>query len=68
MSPEIYLDAQQAYRLVNALPCSKRECKGQIQIMDTPADPEPLRAVCLECGQEIDLKTVKIVYEAKEKV
>jgi len=65
MTPEIPIPIKDVVKLINGLPCPQPGCEGKIQIYETPSNPEPLKAACYSCGQQIDLHTVRILYETK---
>ena len=61
------LEKEKAARILNAMPCPDDCPNGGGGVFQTYDMPEGLRIACLKCGDRIDLETVKIVFETKER-
>lgn len=62
MTPEIKIPIEKAPSLLLGLPCTDENCDGKLQ---TYGGSNGDRASCYRCGSEIDLESVKVIYENK---
>jgi len=63
MSPETRIPESQAPQFLLGVPCPDENCDGRLQTYEVLG--EPIKVCCYQCGQEVDIETVKVVYENK---
>lgn len=67
MSPEIEIKREKTAEIMIGLPCPNEECNGEfIAYTRQHMGKWQHRILCHGCGQEVDLESVRVIYEEKD--